>query len=201
MSKVKICGLRTLEDIQAVNRFQPDYIGFVFAPGRRRIDGQTAQTLKAELDPQIASVGVFVNESIEEIIRLVDRGIIDMVQLHGDEDEDYIQTFRRDCSAKIIKAVGVSDALPPMVQGADYLLFDTASLQRGGTGKAFDWDILADYKDSLYFLAGGLTITNVDDAIRRLSPYCVDVSSGVETHGKKDAEKISALIQKIRRLG
>ena len=198
MSKVKICGLSRMEDIIAVNRALPDYIGLVFAPSRRRIDDRTAAMLKERLDRRIKSVGVFVNEEIEIVARLFGRGVIDLVQLHGDEDAAYIARLKECCGCPVIKAVGVGDALPPLPGNADYLLFDTLSAQRGGTGEPFDWGLLKDFNGLPYFLAGGLTIANTPDAIHSLAPFCVDVSSGVETNERKDADKINQITRLVR---
>lgn len=198
MSKVKICGLRRMEDIDAVNRARPDYIGFVFAESRRQVDAETAATLKAGLDAGIEAAGVFVNQEIGFITDLYRKGIIDLVQLHGDEDGEYIRRLRESCGCRVIKAIGVGAAPPPMPEGPDYLLFDTASELRGGTGKGFDWSLLKDYNEPPYFLAGGLTAGNVCEAVSLLAPYCVDVSSGVETDGAKDAEKIEEFVCLVR---
>ncbi len=198
MSKVKICGLRRAEDIDAVNRALPDYIGFVFAPSRRRVDMATAAALKEKLDKRIAAVGVFVNEETDTIISIYRAGIIDAVQLHGDEDDAVIRRLKKSCP--VIKAVGVGDTLPALPASADYLLFDTLSARRGGTGEVFDWKVLKDYKEKPYFLAGGLSEPNITDAMRLLNPFCVDVSSGAETDGVKDAEKIARIVRLVREM-
>jgi len=198
MTKVKICGLSRPEDIDAVNRALPDYIGFVFCESRRRVDETTAAGLRERLDDRIRAVGVFVNEDIGFIAGLSRRGVIDLAQLHGDEDEAYIRRLREACGCRVIKTVGVSSALPPLPNGPDYLLFDTASPQRGGAGRVFDWSVLQDYRGLPYFLAGGLTVERVAGAVRTLAPFCVDVSSGVETDGKKDGGKIDAFVSLVR---
>ena len=200
MSRVKICGLRRIEDIEAVNHALPDYIGFVFAKSKRRVDIETAAMLKKKLDLRIKAVGVFVNEDISIISQIVQNGIIDWIQLHGDEDDVYIERLKGSCNCPVIKTVGVSDTLPVLPKAADYLLFDTLSAQRGGVGKAFNWHVLKEYHNMPYFLAGGLSIKNVSDAIQLLSPYCVDVSSGVETDGVKDSAKISEFVKIARRV-
>ncbi|MCL2277738.1 MAG: phosphoribosylanthranilate isomerase [Treponema sp.] len=219
MSKIKICGLSRTQDIEAVNRALPDFIGFVFAQSKRRVDIALAAMLKERLDPRIESVGVFVNEKIEVITEIYKKGIIDLVQLHGDENDEYIKQLKKSCTAgsfaggtysaasstcRVIKAVGVSDTLPALPVESDYVLFDTLSEQRGGTGKPFDWRILKEYcPASLYqelpfFLAGGISIENAAEAVRLLKPFCIDVSSGVETDGLKDAEKIEKIVNMIR---
>jgi len=200
MSKVKICGLSRIEDIVAVNRILPDYIGFVFAPSKRRVYAKTAAELKAKLNSQIKTVGVFVNEAIDCIAEMYQNGIIDIVQLHGDEDDDYIKRLKNLCNCQVIKAVGVGNSLPPLPQAADYLLFDTLSQQRGGIGKVFDWSVLRDYSGPPYFLAGGLNTSNVVDSLQLLVPFGVDVSSGVETDGVKDADKIETFVSLVRNI-
>ncbi|MCL1856012.1 MAG: phosphoribosylanthranilate isomerase [Clostridia bacterium] len=188
-----------MEDIAAVNSVLPDFAGFVFAPSRRRVDIETAIMLKSKLDPRITAVGVFVNERINTIAQMRKTGIIDLVQLHGDEDDVYIRRLKEICGCCLIKATGVGDTLPQLPDEADYVLFDTLSEQRGGTGKPFGWGVLEKYCGPPYFLAGGLTLENVSDALDLLSPFCVDVSSGVETNGAKDAKKIERFVNTVRR--
>ncbi|MCL2004005.1 MAG: phosphoribosylanthranilate isomerase [Oscillospiraceae bacterium] len=198
MSKVKICGLTRPEDIDAVNRVLPDYVGFVFAPSRRRIDEKMAAALKARLNSRIQAVGVFVNGDADIVEHLYRGGVIDLAQLHGDEDEAYIARLKDRCGCPVIKAGGVGKTLPPLPENADYWLFDTLSVRRGGTGRAFDWGLLKGFNGPPYFLAGGLTAQNAAEAVRTLSPYCADVSSGAETDGVKDAEKIEAFVRLVR---
>ena len=198
MTKVKICGLSRKEDTDAVNRALPDFVGFVFAPSRRRVDIETAAMLKEKLDKRIEAVGVFVNEDIRNIIQMHKNGIIDLAQLHGDEDSGYIRRLKESCGCRVIKAVGVGDTLPPLPKEPDYLLFDALSSQRGGIGKVFDWNILKNYHGLPYFLAGGLDVDNVSGAISALSPFCIDVSSGVETNGLKDGKKIESFVRLVR---
>ena len=198
MSKVKICGLSRERDIDAVNRALPDYVGFVFAQSLRRVDAAAAAALKEKLDRRIQAAGVFVNEAVESVADIYIRGIIDLVQLHGDEDAEYIRRLKERCGCPVIKAVGVGESLPPLPENADYLLFDTLSVRRGGTGRAFDWHILRVYAGRPYFLAGGLSAENIGGAIRLLNPYCADVSSGAETGGAKDAKKIEEIVRAVR---
>ena len=198
MNKVKICGLSRLEDIHTVNHVVPDFIGFVFAKSHRQVDERKAFLLKEKLDSKIKAVGVFVNQEIDFIVNLIDKGIIDLVQLHGDEDEQYIKQLKEGCSCQVIKAIGIESVLPKLPEGADYFLFDTLSHQRGGTGESFDWGVLKNYNGTPYFLAGGLNIDNVCTALRLLSPFCIDVSSGVEIDGIKDAEKIYKFVSLVR---
>ncbi|MCL2051886.1 MAG: phosphoribosylanthranilate isomerase [Lachnospiraceae bacterium] len=199
MAKVKICGLSRLEDIAAVNLILPDYVGFIFAKSRREIDEKAAAALKEQLDPHIKTVGVFVNAGIEVIASLYHQGIIDIAQLHGDEDSGYLKLLKECLPAlPLIKAVGIGNELPVLPKNADYLLFDTLSHDRGGTGKSFDWDLLRNYSGLPYFLAGGLNIGNASKAVKTLNPFCVDVSSGVETDGLKDADKIREFVRRVR---
>ena len=198
MSKVKICGLSRIEDIDTVNGALPDFIGFVFAKSHRQVSENKAKTLKQKLDTHIQAVGVFVNQEPECIERLYQKEIIDLVQLHGDEDNQYIQNLKENSGCQVIKAIRIGSTLPDLPEDADYFLFDTLSDLRGGTGKSFDWNILKDYSGAPYFLAGGLNIDNVCSAIRLLSPFCVDVSSGVEKDGIKDSVKIYNFVNLVR---
>jgi len=185
-----------LADVDAVNRALPDFAGFVFAPSRRQVDATLAARLKERLDVRIQAVGVFVNQPVEFVAALHRDGVIDLAQLHGDEDAAYVRRLRERCGCSVIKTVGVGDhgagALPTNVA---HVLFDTASAARGGAGRPFDWRVLADYEGPPYFLAGGLSAANVTDAIRTLAPFAVDVSSSVETDGLKDAEKIEHFVR------
>jgi phosphoribosylanthranilate isomerase len=198
MSRIKICGLSRIEDIIIVNRVLPDYIGFVFAPSIRQIDGRTAAMLKEQLDSRIKAVGVFVNHDIGVVAGLYQSGVIDLVQLHGDEDDSYITRLKERCGCPVIKSISVGDTLPPLPQNVEYYLFDTLSGKRGGTGEAFDWNVLRTYSGLPYFLAGGLNIANIPEAIHKLSPFCIDVSSGAETEGKKDTDKIHQIVRLVR---
>ncbi len=210
--KIKICGLRRIEDVDYVNREHPDYIGFVFAGTKRKIDYETAVLLKKALDPAIQSVGVFVNEDISYIVRLVEENILDMVQLHGDETEEYIQALRFALRAKqkaqvpIIKAVRVKSreqVLEAEQLPVDYLLLDAfIADEYGGSGKVFDHKLIPNLKKP-YILAGGIDSKNVITILQSLSeegktPVCVDVSSSVETDGFKDETKIKDMISVVR---
>ncbi len=200
MSKVKICGLSRIEDIEAVNHSMPDYAGFVFAESRRRVEEEKAAVLRKHLDPGIEAVGVFVNEDADKIATLYNDSVIDIAQLHGDEDSDYIKRLKEGCGCRVIKAVAVGKVMPPIPKGPDHILFDTLSEERGGTGRMFDWHIIKGFDRTPYFLAGGLDPGNVQEAVRFLSPYCVDVSGGVETHGVKDPAKIDEFVSLVRRV-
>ena len=200
MTKIKICGLRRPEDTAYANNCLPDYAGFVFADSKRRIDGETAKRLREALDPRIETVGVFVNQPVEFVAELFRQGVIGLIQLHGDEDEEYRERLRALIPVRIIQAVGVGEALPILPTGPDYLLFDKASPRRGGSGRAFDWRVLEQYQGGPFFLAGGLGLENVEAAIRLLRPYCVDVSTGVETDGRKDNGQMEAFVNLVRRM-
>ena len=270
MTKIKICGLSRPADIDIVNEVLPDYIGFVFAKSRRQVSEMTAMELRANLNPKIKVVGVFVNDEIEKVIRLCNSNIIDIVQLHGDEGEVYLQKLKTSINNPIIKAVRVrntEDIKQANKLSCDYLLLDAyKENQYGGSGEIFDWSILGhkidtdkssdidkssnidnpsnkdnpssidnpsnkenpsntdnpsdidnpsnidnpsdtdnpndmdnlSYLDKPYFLAGGINSGNVMQAMTQGHPYCIDVSSGVETDGYKDADKIVEIIKKIR---
>lgn len=201
MVKIKICGLSRPEDIAFVNEALPDYIGFVFAKSRRQVSFETAKELKSILNPTIRTVGVFVNEDIERVIRLCNRNIIDIVQLHGDEGKDYILTLKEKISNPVIKAVrvrGKEDIRKAENLGSDYLLLDAyREGQYGGSGNTFDWSVIHNVSKP-YFLAGGIQSDNIIAAINNVKPFAVDVSSGVESEGVKDRNKIIDIITKIR---
>jgi len=197
MVKVKICGLSRPCDIEAANAEKPDYIGFVFAESRRKVSRSKAADLRRLMLPEIIPVGVFVNESIENILSLIHDKTIDIVQLHGSEDEEYIHELKTQTDKPIIKAINVQskgDVQRWSETSADFLLLDH---ENGGTGQSFDW-MLIGYSHKPYFLAGGLNPQNITDAISKTSPYCVDASSGVESTGVKDLEKISEFIRRAR---
>ena len=197
MVKIKICGLSRLCDIEAVNESKPEYMGFVFAESRRQVTPGHAEELRAKLSPDITPVGVFVNEAIENVLRLIQNGIIDAIQLHGAEDEEYIKKLKESTNKPVIKAVSVErvgDVQKWIQTSADYLLLDN---KNGGTGQAFDWHLIGELKKP-FFLAGGLNSQNIKSAILTTSPFAVDISSGVETDGVKDKEKISSIIRRIR---
>lgn len=195
MVKTKICGLSRIEDIDTINSQKPDYIGFVFAESRRKITPQHALKLRHLLHPNIIPVGVFVDEQVENIMAIVKSGAIDMVQLHGSEDEAYIQKLKLLIDQPIIKAISVQnkgDVQKWNQTTADYLLLDH---QGGGTGTCFDWHLIGEVEKP-FFLAGGLHAQNVGKAIKEIRPFAVDVSSGVETNGVKDSKKIIAFMRR-----
>ncbi len=198
MVKVKICGIRRMEDIEIVNRYKPDYIGFVFADSKRRVSHDLAYELKLNLDSDIISVGVFVDASLNEILKLFDEGVIEMAQLHGSESEEYILTLKEKTNSelKIIKAIEMSedvDLLEYNNSHADYLLLDSGK----GSGKTFDWSLIESDLNKEFFLAGGLDISNISDAIKEFDPYAIDLSSSLEVDGFKDESKIKELMEAI----
>lgn len=202
MTKIKICGLTRLVDIGFVNKYKPDYIGFVFAKSKRHITDEKAFELKQNLNKEILTIGVFVNDSIAHIADLVNKNVIDVIQLHGDENKEYIDELKNKVSVPIIKAVRVQTKEQIMKAnklGADNLLLDTyVKGSYGGSGKEFNLNLLPKESNN-FFLAGGVTCENVENMIKTASPYCIDVSSGVETDGVKDEEKIKKIIDIVRK--
>ena len=198
MTKIKLCGLTRPYDIEYVNGLLPEYIGFVFAPkSRRYISAENAERLRIILDSRITPVGVFVDEKIETIADLVKREIIDIVQLHGNESEEYIADLRKLTACPIIKAFRIESAENIEAADrctADYVLFDSG----GGTGTAFDHSLIQGVTRP-YFLAGGLAPENVGTVIKMLHPFAVDASSSLETDGFKDKNKMTAFVKAVRK--
>lgn len=195
-TKVKICGLSREQDIEAANRARPDYIGFVFAESRRRVTAEQAKRLREQLAPGIVPVGVFANALEKEILALLAEGVIDIAQLHGEEDEDFVRRIQKQSGKQVIKAVKVAseqDVLRWRDSSANYLLLDSGA----GSGKRFDWSLVR-CCNRPFFLAGGLNAANVVQAIRQVRPYAVDLSSGAETDGVKDPEKIERIVRSVR---
>lgn len=214
MQKIKLCGMMKPCDIEYANRVKPDFVGFIFANTRRKISAAQAQQFREALDAEIPAVGVFVNEDIPVIASLVQGGCIDMIQLHGEEDADYIRRLREVCDVPVIKAVKVQ-TVEQIRQAAalpvDYLLLDTYRKGiLGGTGEAFDWELLREAKAAAgdtaegelfgkpYFLAGGLHAGNLREAAA-LGSYGLDVSSGIETDGSKDFTKMVEVMELVRK--
>ncbi len=200
--KVKICGIRRAEDIEIVNKYLPDFIGFIFVPASKRyVEPKVVAELKKNLDPRIKTVGVFVNESIEKIKEIKKVCSVDVVQLHGEETPQFCEEL----GGRIWKAIRVKDEdcveiLDTYAEYTELLLLDTyVDGTHGGTGQAFDWDLIeffsADYNIGL---AGGITRENVLKAKKKVEPELIDVASGSETNGIKDEEKIKDIIQIIR---
>jgi len=195
MTKVKLCGLTRRLDIEIANELTPDFIGFVFAlKSKRYITPHDAAALKNILHEKISAVGVFVNEKLETVAEI--SNCLDAIQLHGAEDEDYISALRRLTKKPLIKAFKIqtaADLKPAEICSADYVLLDGGA----GDGKVFDWQLLKNFQRP-YFLAGGLNVENVQDAVKILKPYAVDVSSGIETDGVKDAAKMKNFVRRVR---
>jgi phosphoribosylanthranilate isomerase len=201
--RIKICGLSRMEDIEYANFAMPDYIGFVFAESGRRVSDETAVQLKSALSPRIKSVGVFVNDGTERIAALCRAGVIDLVQLHGDEDGEYIRRLKKTVQKPVIKAIPMDDKFKGDFPEADYILLDSFDKEkRGGGGKRFDWDLISEFAGQAgkpFFLAGGLNEDNLE-AAARMKPFCLDVSSGAETGGVKDGKKMLNLVKIAREL-
>ena len=198
MTKIKLCGLSRSCDIEAANELKPEYIGIVFAPkSKRYVTPEKAKELKQLLDPEIKAVGVFVNEKPERVACLLKNGVIDIAQLHGSENEDYISRVRSLTDKPIIKAFRIETAkdIADIERcSADYVLLDSGA----GTGIKFDWNLIQNIKRP-YFLAGGLSPDNAGDAVTMLHPFAVDVSSGIETDGVKDKIKMAAFVAAVRK--
>ena len=200
--KIKICGLTRKEDVLAVNQWKPDYAGLVFAPGKRQLTAEKARELRELLLPEIPSVGVFVNSPMESILSLAENGTVNLIQLHGDEDDAYILELKKRLPSPlpIIKAVRVQrteDMIRAEELPADFLLFDTyIKGLYGGSGRTFEWTMIPAIKKP-WFLAGGIGFSNIKDAMKTKA-FCLDLSSSLETEGKKDPEKIKEIIQTMR---
>jgi phosphoribosylanthranilate isomerase len=206
MTKVKICGLKRMEDIEYVNELLPDYIGFVFAKSKRQVDLKQAITLSTRLDCRIKKVGVFVNEEIHRVKQLAKDASLDILQFHGNEDESYLSNFK-DFTVWKSKAIDISaetiaqDIMSELNRyPIDAVVLDSSVKGIvGGTGESFNWNLIPKINiEKKLILAGGLNQDNVDEAISMAKPYAVDISSGVETDGVKDFNKIKKIIEKVR---
>ena len=219
--KIKMCGISKVETIPAVVEAQPDYMGLVFAPSKRQVTVDQAKILVSELHKQYANrynrnviqwsndvvqefiktVGIFVNETLDNLVTIATEVNLDAVQLHGDEDEAFIQSLKERTNVEVWKAVQIrsaADAEAWIDSSADMLLFDAYHKdERGGTGEVFDWSCLDEFERP-FMLAGGIDSTNVARAIRTVRPYGIDISSGIETDGVKDDEKIKAFTNIVR---
>jgi|SRR5665648_142927 len=194
--KIKICGLFRDVDIDYVNEALPDYIGFVFAKSSRQVSTEWAAAMRPRLRSEITPIGIFVNESLANVAQLLNENIVEMAQLHGAENEHYIQELKALTNKPIIKAVRVSfqeDIEAAQDTFADFLLLDNGP---GGTGESFDWSLVGKGKNP-FFLAGGLKLDNIEQAIAATNPYAVDLSSGVETDGLKDRAKIIEIVRRM----
>ena len=208
--KVKMCGISKVETISVIVDAKPDYMGLVFAPSKRQVTVEQAKTLVEELHKQYAvwynsetikTVGVFVNETVENLLKIAEEVKLDVIQLHGDEDESFIQILKEQSNVEVWKAVQVrraADAEKWIDSSADMLLFDAYHKdERGGTGEVFDWSSLDEFERP-FMLAGGIDSTNVARAIRTVRPYGIDISSGIETEGVKDNDKMKAFTNNVR---
>lgn len=198
MTLVKICGLMRVQDAEAVNAAGADFAGFILSKGfRRSIDATRAAEISSHLSQEVRPVGVFVDEPVEFVAELIESGTVEVAQLHGSESDDYIDCLRaRMPECLIVKAFRVrneADIAQANASHADLVLLDNGQ----GTGEAFDWSHLESVKRP-YVLAGGLGAHNVAQAVRQFSPYAVDMSSGVETDGLKDSEKIAKAVRAVR---
>ena len=211
--KVKMCGISKVDTIPAVVEAKPDYMGLVFAPSKRQVIVEKAKTLVEALHKQckeqnntvsIKTVGVFVNETLDNLVTIAREANLDAVQLHGDEDEAFIQSLKERTNVEVWKAIQIrsaADAEAWIDSSADMLLFDAYHKdERGGTGDVFDWSCL-DTFERPFMLAGGIDSTNVARAIRTVRPYGIDISSGIETNGVKDDEKITAFTKIVNSIG
>ena len=211
--KVKMCGISKVDTIPAVVEAKPDYMGLVFAPSKRQVTVEQAKTLVEALHNQckeqnnmvsIKTVGVFVNETLDNLVTIANEANLDVVQLHGDEDEAFIQSLKERTNVEVWKAIQIrsaADAEAWIDSSADMLLFDAYHKdERGGTGDVFDWSCL-DTFERPFMLAGGIDSTNVARAIRTVRPYGIDISSGIETNGVKDDEKITAFTKIVNSIG
>lgn len=196
MVKIKLCGLRRCCDIRWANELKPDYVGFVFAKSHRQVTDEEAGMYRHLLNPGIEAVGIFVNEKPETVAEIANDGTIQLVQLHGQEDEAYIWRLRLLTSVPIIKAISVitsHDVDRANASSADYILLDNGA---GGTGQPFDWSLLRPLQKPV-FIAGGLDAANVGEVLK-MNPYAVDVSSGIETYGEKDKQKMIEFMKRVR---
>ncbi|WP_295080583.1 phosphoribosylanthranilate isomerase [Ruminococcus sp.] len=196
MTKIKMCGLRRMEDIDCANRLLPDYIGYVFAEkSRRYIAPEKAAGLTKLLDKRIIPVGVFVNESVENIVSTVKCGAIKVAQLHGEESEEDIKALKS-LGIPVIKAFRINstvDCERAESCCADFVLLDSGR----GSGEVFDWSLISGIKRK-FFLAGGITPENAAEAIKAFKPYALDASSCLETDGFKDYDKMAAFAEAVR---
>lgn len=206
MALVKICGIKTMEEVDILNKYKPDFAGFVLSESKRKIDIGKAALLIQSLSKEIKAVGVFVNEPISYVIETCKMCRLSVLQLHGDEGNDYINEIKSALKEKVLiwKAIRVRDDTDfgrLDKRNIDAILLDTFSTNaNGGTGETFNWSLAEEFsRDEKIVLAGGLNSSNVNSAIRKLNPYCLDVSSGVETEGYKNEIKVRDFITEALR--
>lgn len=211
MTKIKICGIRSLDDVAIINDCMPDYIGYVFAPSKRQISLNTAIALSANVFSGIKKVGVFVNQPIDFLVSAITSGAVDFVQLHGDETAEYekklfaalknsgIEQPEKRC-IRAFRIRNKDDIEKTKSTMCATLLLDAYSEKAvGGTGETFDWTLINNIEKP-FFLAGGISIDNAEDAVNSAHPFALDVSSSLETNSKKDRAKVEAFVKKIRGL-
>lgn len=199
--QIKLCGLRTPEDIRIINSFKPDFCGFIveFPKSFRSVSEVELRKLAVLVNPDIKKVGVFVNAPEQLVVRLLAENVIDIAQLHGQEDDDYIEEIQKKTGKPVIKAFSIKtkeDVARAQESPADYILLDQGS---GGSGQTFDWSLVPDIERP-WFLAGGLNADNLQSAIEKLHPWGIDLSSSLETNQKKDLEKIRQIMQLIEKI-
>lgn len=196
--KIKICGIKNENEAKIINECMPDIAGFVFASGKRQIDINKAKILKKIINPEIETAGIFVEQNEDEILEIYNEKIIDIIQLHGDYDERTIKNLKEKTNAKIIKVIRVKEGFYKIETLADFILFDTYSKDKyGGLNKTFDWNIKI-ISNVPYFVAGGINENNIIEMVKKLTPYGVDISSGVEVDGFKTKEKVFNIIKIIK---
>ncbi len=197
MTKIKICGLTSVEEAEAANAARPDFVGVVFDRGRHFVSDDMAAAIRRTLSLAIPLVGVFANDDPRHIVDLVRAGTIQCVQLHGEESEAYLSALKKEISVPFIRVVSVKTGEEVARAGAtaaEFLLLDNG---RGGTGRAFDWTRIPEIPKP-WFLAGGIGLANIEEALS-YHPYAVDISTGAETDGRKDPEKMRRLVETVRK--
>ncbi|MEI6857664.1 phosphoribosylanthranilate isomerase [Psychrilyobacter sp.] len=206
MTEIKICGLQRVEDIEMVNKNLPNYVGFIFAESKRKITQEKAKELIDKLDKRIKTVGVFVNKKEGEVKEIGKYCGLDILQFHGEETAEYCDRFRGDYEiwkAFSVKERGIEKKLLEYKEQTDLCLLDAYNKKvRGGSGEIFNWDLIEGISERYKVaLAGGITSENILEAVEKVRPYVIDLSSGLETDGFKDEEKIEEVIKKIKRGG
>ncbi|PWN00352.1 MAG: N-(5'-phosphoribosyl)anthranilate isomerase [Massilioclostridium sp.] len=202
MTKFKLCGLRSIEDIEIANRYHPDYVGFVFAPSKRQVTKEQAKKLITQLNPAILPVGVFVNTPLEELLEISHTAELKVIQLHGEESPELVKRLKQNSSCEVWKAIRVKNE--ESVKGLEryqadrYLMDAYQSGAYGGSGKQFQWKLIQHLPKERLILAGGLNRKNLIEAVTTVRPYAVDLSSGAETDGHKDESKVKQLIELMK---
>lgn len=196
MLGVKICGITTMEEIEILNKYPVNYVGFVFAKSKRQVSKAKVKKLISALNKNIKTVGVFINP-VEEVLEISKYLNLDIVQLHGNEDKEYVDRVRQDFN--VWKCISIDEEFNiPNIEADGYLLDTYKNGKSGGTGSVFDWSLVSGFsKDNFTILAGGLRPENVLKAIKVVNPHCIDLSSGVETNGSKDEKKIKDLFERL----